>query len=1368
MQPVETDDATEPVSSGSNLAALDPKAPSDRIDDAAKSARSASSSRQPSAQPEIIQPAKIASPQPEEGANLSTSTEELLDQQRTSEPAKTIHLPPRNVQEENLHEREAEQESKPSQRPAAANPEVASSPSSTVDAYSASTPQPPQDSPDTSPDSENTQIEVQPPKDLQPSPEQQREQEEHDRLLEAQKEIARKQALGDVSTPDEQLKWEEREAAAREASEREAREDGGPEPNARAPRESTEAEQMADAMQVDDMSHEDQKPAESDANPHSKQAETEVAHDKMVADKPRAAVDKSKQQSSVVADRRTASPVIARPPRMTTRVSSGAMRQKSVSEILGQERDRSHSTDVTPVTRRVHSSEPQSPLTQRHAQDDIKPQLRTSLPMHTQRQPRLLSQYRTQANTDPKMEQLESLRGAAEDPDKDYLEPLFRIQAHEAPNNTRSHTLPELVKDSKKVLSTEDQFAALHERLDFRMLRRIYQLQNANKWSLRQMEKQAEPEQPFTHHDHMMDEMKWMRKDFKAERKMKKSVCAWLAQRCSEWYHADAQERKLLQVKVKPPSAKQRSEAPALVPELEHGLESANEDDAAPGTPREGSPVPTTVVIPPELAGAFEDLRKAGKLSKVLSNVPKTGLLDLAKRHPAEPYTILSKFVEGKVLPKTSQPTKKRSRYDYEDEAEALDAEPSRKRLRDQYQVPAEGTDCALFDPENKPIRDRLHSNNAFRPPSEFLMPTTHFYEYRSGSQWIWEDDQKLRKLAKEYSFNWSLIADEMSLSTRFKSSAERRTPWECFERWVDLESLPADMRKTVYFKTWLNRLNSSQQAADQRYNAQVQAIQQQAAQTGAQAHVPMRRRTTPTRVEKRRSSRYLWIVDGFRKLAKKREQAAWKQAETARATAARKSQTDNSNPAPRTYRMTPQEFSKKRHERDMQLAEAQRQHRAKIIEAQQRQYQAQRAAQMQAQGGMPAGASQSSANGQQRPQTANMPPQQAPMGPNGQPMSAVARMAVQQQGGAPMQMSTVNGRLAPPPVNGQGLSQAQIQARTAQMAQNPNMQQMQQANPQMRNGQYPSQQYPMPNGNMAASPGNSLSTAQQLQNNQALLAAYQQQQQSQGGTGQSPSINQTNTAQQPNSSPSMPPPPTPSSVPQQLSSGHVPQIIAIKNQLRATNPQASEDQLNAMAGQQLKNQSQSQSSNQARQNAMNAAAGITSQYNAGLPSQTPTYNQAAYQNNGQMANGVNGGMYPQMNGAATGQQQVPNMSPAGTNGSPSQDLQAQYRQQMWKKQQMQMQSPNAVPAQMNGSPGVAHASPSMLPASPSMQYNNMQQMSGQMPGMNGQRPSSRSNTPQTQRIGSSGSGVGMNNGNGMQSPGVQGSPRNMPAGMAR
>lgn len=1288
---------TSPLDSRISIAGQKPTS-GNPTGDATTDSRIGSSSQ---ADDTAVPPADIAEPLPEDEARLSDSAQEMVDRRSSSRPAKVVHLPPQNVQEERLRERESgedlrrsDAESGRSQRLNIPN-EVASSPSSTVGAYSAATPGPALDSPDTSPDSESAQNEVPPPKDLQPSPEEKREKDEHDRVLAAQKEIARQEALGDVAaTPDDQLRWEEREAAAREAEERAAREDGkGPEPDAKEDRAVTEAAQVVEELEGDanmrstrrdeDAKMADQVPEEprdGQEDHEGQQADVEMQDDGDTI----AVATRGKTQQANTSSRQV-SPATSRRQGMTTRVSSGVLRQKSVSEILG---------DSSPIVRK--SSGAISPMTRRHPSDiNGHPSIEPLLPADQIAQSSSRSHkthHRTSSTLESAMDQLMSLKGAAEDPDRDYLEPLFRIQAHDSPN-TRTKALPDLVKVGIKTLSTEDHFTALHERLDFRMLRRIYQLQNANKWSLRQMEKCKEPEQPVSHHDHMMAEMKWMRKDFKAERKMKTSVCAWLASRCAEWVAAGVEERRMMQVKVKAPQPKHHH-AESAVPELEHAGDSAGEDDGAPPTPRAGSPVMPTLVVAPELADYVEELRKSGEISKALKSIPTIGWEPKQPRK-AQP-TAVSRFIEGKVLPKASGPSRKRSRYDYEDEAEVLEMQPQLKRAKEE--VTPEVSDCALFHADNKPIRDRLHSNNAFRPPSEFLMPSIAFYEFRNGSQWIWEDDQKLRKLAKEYSFNWSLIADEMALPTRYKSSAERRTPWECFERWVELESLPADMRKTVYFKTWFSRLEVSQQAAEKRYQAQVASIQQQAAASGGPTHIPPRRRTIPTRVEKRRSARYLWMVEGFRKLAKKREQAAWKQAETARAAAQRKSQSDNTQVS--KVKMTPQEFSKKRHERDLQLAEMQRQQRAKAIENQQRAIQLARQAQQQPQQqGMPNGGQH-----QQRPG--------GPMQPGA--VQAAGSQAANANGMIP---GSQQARAAIRPANGQGMPQAPMQARPGP----------QQHNMMARNPQYSAQQFQMANGNMP-SPGG-MSTQQHLAQNQAALAAYPQQQ------------------QQLQSSPSMPPPPTPqggSQGAQQLSSGMTPAINAIKTQLRAQNPNMAQDQLEQLANQQLVKQYTNQA-NQARQSAMNAAAGISGQSN--VAAQQFPQNQTAYQGNRQMQ--PNGGMYANVNGGSNAEANgsTPHMSPSTT--TPQTQQQAAYKQSMQQQQysamrmqQLQMQSPN--PAQL--SPALSQASPNMTPASPSMQ-SYTPNMNAMVPGgMNGQtpqqqqRPTSRSNTPQMQRVGSSGS----------------------------
>lgn len=1361
-----------------------------------------------------VMPKNVAPPAPEEEANFTAATKDLLDLESPHRPAKTVHLLPQDVQEERKRVRDEaveEEERKRSEQDKAARPthlqaqaELASSPSSTIGAYSAATPMPPQESPDTSPDSETAE-DVVPPKDLRPSEERQ-SQEEHDRLLAAQKEIAKKEAMGDDATADDQLQWEARAAVARDTEERAAREEvGGPEPDAEQTAHQTQAEEVMEDVQSEVA-------ARHAASPAPSHGEQPVATLPVTEDGENITVVPRSRPPPIDTTVQGRARESATPARMTTRVSSGAMRRKSVSEITGETPAHAPNRRTPARSSRQPSSPGVSPMNMRHPQENA--HVPRGVP--TQHTPSRAAQPMSQSGQDETpslLEDLAPLKGFAEDSGRDYLEPLFRIQAHDSPQNKWTKPLGDLVRMANKSMSTEDQFTTLHERMDYRILRRVYHLQNANKWSLRQMEKVKEPPQPTTHWDHMMTEMKWMRKDFKAERNMKKRVCAYLSSQCSAYVESDENGRMGMMTeparrqKAEKQTTRTKSSAEEQSPELDASGESAPEDDYSPPTPKEERTMPSTLVVAPELTALVCDLRKSQKLDKALQALPLVGFTERVPEPQQPLLTSVSKFVQGKIMPTTTRSIRKRSRFDYEDDALVLDERPDSKRSREDRALEPEDQDVALFHPDNKPIRDRLHANNAFRPPSENPMPSTSFYEFRNGSQWIWEDDQKLRKLAKEYSFNWQLIADEMTLQSRYKSSAERRTPWECFERWVELETLPAEMRKTLYFKTWFQRLEQSQQAADRRHQAHVAAIQQQAQANGQQAHTPQRRRTIPIRVEKRKNTRYLWLVDAMRKLARKRENNAYKQAEgkrsriyihsrpdansplATRAAAQRKTQSDTTNQQ-RGPMLTPQEFSKRRHERDLQMAEAQRQHRQKVLEAQRRQMELARAAQQGAAGTMP---------GQQRPPGApNMGQQHSQVPVNGQqPQNMNGQMP--QHARPPLPMTTRNGHLAVPQVNAQGIPQAQMQP-GRQLTQLEIQRLAQQQSAQQRGMPYPSQQQyqMMPNGH-APSPGQGgMSTAQQLQSNQQLLAQMQQQQQQQH-QGQQQTPNNVNHSQatphpqatshpqahQVSASPNMPPPPTPHAQqsqqpPQQLSSGHVPALLMIKQQLRQKHPHLSEDQLNQAATSTLREQSQNQaqSTNQARQNAMNAAAGISTQTHHSHPAnmQAYTHNQAAFQNNQQMPNGNAG---PYMNSSDGSNSQSPNLqrpTPGSVHQSPQ--AMAAYANRMRQQSMMQMggmqQSPNGTHAQLNGgSPAMAQASPAMAPASPSMPYSQVQngQQMGPSPMAGATRPPSRSQTPQMQRLSSSGSVPGVNGmASGMPSPSglAQGSPRNMQASMAR
>lgn len=296
--------------------------------------------------------------------------------------------------------------------------------------------------------------------------------------------------------------------------------------------------------------------------------------------------------------------------------------------------------------------------------------------------------------------------------------------------------------------------------------------------------------------------------------------------------------------------------------------------------------------------------------------IPKSGLPtsdidpDASWRQPAIP---LSKYMETKIVVDDEGPPRKKSRYEYEEEDDDEDQVVFGEEGSKHISLPPILTEVALFSPENKHIRDRIHAGHQFRPPSENPMPLQSFFESRLASQWTWDEDDKLKALVREYSYNWQLISCLLTSPSMYSSGAERRTPWECFERWIHLEGLPADMQKTHYFRAYNNRLEAAQRSLMNMAQAAPQV-------NVAGAMVPARRRTTTSvRVERRRNQKHLTLVDAMRKLAKKRETTAQKQQQSATLIAQRKpaEQAQQQN-----VKHTPQDFSRLKHERDVQLHE--------------------------------------------------------------------------------------------------------------------------------------------------------------------------------------------------------------------------------------------------------------------------------------------------------------------------------------------------------------------------------------------------------------------------------------------------------------
>lgn len=786
----------------------------------------------------------------------------------------------------------------------------ASSPSSTAGAYSTSTPKPPQQSPDTSPEAEIPPLV---PRDF--------ESRADDST--AMSPTVSKRLINHNTSPEAQLRLEEAQAHRPETTVQ------------------RDAEQSLSQEGKDDRG---EFIAESRLEGGLKQSSlsNSVLMDVRQPDLTRTDAskqDQSRRESGVHLSSKSNAfkkpSLDLTPSRMTTRVSSGAIRQKSVSEILGSSPRKSSHTPAynTAELRRLGSS---------------------AIPrngMHQKSSTVVFSKDITFTNKSlrDELEGYLGLKGASLDTEKDYLRPLFLHQAWSQP---RAQPLGELISKAGKTITTADVQASLREVFEYKILRRIYNMQNSNKWSLRQMAKFQDPESTQCHHDCVLNEMKWMRSDFREERRWKTLMARNMAVACAEYVAAPSEMKQTLVIKTSRPKLVTEVVIPdsfdeaSSVPPLSTGTSVQSDDD-----PLVEAIVSPSAIFSLHSTQAIFQLQHSSTGDALLNELPLydpkaenhqiESSLPLPSRNRLDP---VSKHINGKLVPRIGGLPKKRSRYEYEqsdDEPPPL-PRPSHKRTKStdpspflsparrsspRAEIPPEEQEVALFNPINKHILDRLHATHAFRPPNEFPMPSVAYFEARPQSQWTWDEDQRLRYAVRKYTYNWSLIAMELQSQCQTSglvSGAERRTPWECFERWVQLEGLPPEMSKTAYFKAYQARLET----ATRTIQAQAQLAAQHAAaggQTPSQTSFNRLRRSShqPIRVERRRDTRHISMIDAMKKIEKRRENVAQRSVDTAKAAEMRKSsQVEVSGGrAPATIH-TPQELSRYKQDREAKARE--------------------------------------------------------------------------------------------------------------------------------------------------------------------------------------------------------------------------------------------------------------------------------------------------------------------------------------------------------------------------------------------------------------------------------------------------------------
>ncbi|KAF2750025.1 hypothetical protein M011DRAFT_512153 [Sporormia fimetaria CBS 119925] len=1253
----------------------------------------------PSADPKLVVP-----PSAEDEAALP----DVALEQAKPKPAQVVHLPPQEVQEARLKEtkkrleKAREQERKDEERShiPVTNPtaDVTSSPSSTVGPFSQATPHPTHQSPDTSPDRESfvdrTETAVSADVAAQKARE---EKEEHERRLQLEMQMAREEARGDVSpTPEIERQLEEEQAIrlARDGRSRLSESQPFAVPHSLTEHVEEMVGDVAQAKLSSDTKEDGVPPASAPSADTSTiiPPEVQLPQDDKTTNN---SIEDGLKRIPAVGDHPTPpadTDVEMHDAPDTTKMSTTQVEQESKPQteqmpIIDVASEQRESTAIpTPG-----SSNPSAPsASPERATRPKQKQKQVSTVVFAKQDPQKSLRELQIHNAD-----YASLQGACDDPNRDYLQGLFNFQAHHPP---RSVPLYDLVDKAQKTLTTAGFIATLRENSDYKILKRVYQLQNANRWSLRQLRKSAEPPRPTSHIDHLLKEMKWMQTDFKEERKWKRSLAATFATWCAKFVNSSPEERASLRVRAKAPARRHSSNADdetmidAPTPDLVHsGANETESESFADDDEFAAMRLPSTPADMFTLG--YDDvvmkMHRTPASDSMLMELPmyRPNLETSKDVTPASfcdpPILPVSKFITGKLVSKVQGPPRPRSRYkyDFEDEPHVppsragTSAELSRpstpgRILYHRNDLPPESTEVALFHPENKHVRDRLHAAHHFKPPNEFNMPPVSFFENRASSQWLWEEDQKLRTLVKEFTFNWSLVAQELSLPSQFVPGWARRTPWECFERWVQMEGLPGDMGKTSYFRTYTGRLEQAKRTVLAQHQAQQQLLQQQA-QAGQTISAQALRRSSnhPVRVPRRRDCRHLSLIDTMKKLAKKREQQAHKTAESQKAAALRKA---HEPAAPKQNATTPQELSRLKWEAEekKRLQLVQHNNNMRLTRTQQALAQRQMQQQLQGQPGMP----NASLAGPRVNANISTPVQMAASLGQQAPSTGNANLTPRHPGQQAMQANFPNTNLSTMPMSTPGVPQAQMQTtpQSMGMANNARMAPPDVRLAAMQRSQYPvanqhqmqmSQQQQlnmvnsMSNMNMGAgTPGNANMMA-----NMAAPSVNGSLGTTVNGTPNtagSPRMNQMGSHLQ---GPARP-----------LSSGHIPSFPQIQNQLKQQHPDWNDQQLHKAATENLQRLIMRQ---RTVSSAMSAAAG----------SSTGVTSSPQIGNN----------MYLPTNGLSN------SPSPGSVHAYQTQLMRQQ--QEMLKQRQQQQQS---------GSPGL-NARPMSRSATP----HNPQQLGMQSPG---------------------------------------------------
>ncbi|KAK9478926.1 hypothetical protein V1514DRAFT_329443 [Lipomyces japonicus] len=426
--------------------------------------------------------------------------------------------------------------------------------------------------------------------------------------------------------------------------------------------------------------------------------------------------------------------------RMTTRVSSGAIRHKPVSEILG-------------ITPRHHAS----PVRQRTiSSSEVIPH--------------------------PRARSIAQLISSEEPPIKPAV-PLVKIFY-----SIQASPLTNLVPVSHKALTTQNFLTSYMEARLMMTFTRIDELKREGKWSLRQPQKFKAPKRTKTHWDFLLTEMQGNISDQMRLKKFKIEKCSQIASSIMEYWAygksvcVKTRAPRLLSIAEEIEETEETEETDGLI-ETEstnfNGQVSEKHDSQKPNDAK------------PKFRTAVSELMKDTQYHDFIDDLPVVPVNRLA-------------MITNSISPERFMAWKKNQEVAEREAQESHSAEPEQNN----------STHSPLF------VSESSKRGVYIKAP---VPPNMKYVEFGVPTIWLPQDDASLLKLAHDFMYNWEVVSANMNVrqSWSINSNIERRTPWECFERWVQLEPnfQISDLRGPYAraAQSWMDATNRAQMVTKRR-----------------------------------------------------------------------------------------------------------------------------------------------------------------------------------------------------------------------------------------------------------------------------------------------------------------------------------------------------------------------------------------------------------------------------------------------------------------------------------------------------------------------------------------------------------------------